>query len=335
MTHPRLTPDLIARIADAALDPTRWVAVLEAVARTMNCRTAALYVVDDVSRRGEVMASYNWTSDAARRAVLTCRMAAVARENEIYFDAFAPACDGILVLPLAGPGEMAIGAWCVTNPLEGGQLSAEVLEVARAISPYILRTLVTAGQSERERLHAAIYQNAFDALASGTLIIDARGTIAFRNAVAATELAQGSLFRERDGRLVGLTPEASALAAQMSSFRATDYARNGDAEVCAPDGRVLQVSWAPLGEVSARLVVLQRVDVDHNNVAQRFKLTTAEALVLAQLLEGVTLNEAAENLGIARSTVKTHLDAIFRKSDTRRRAELVRRALGVRPSLRC
>lgn len=335
MTHPRLAPDLIARIADAALDPARWVAVLEAVARTMNCRTAALYVVDDTARRGEVLASYNWNSDAARRAVLTCRMAAVARENEIYFDAFAPACDGVLVLPLAEAGESAVGAWCVTDPLEGGQLCAETLDVARAISPFILSTLVTASQAERERLHASLYQNAFDALASGTVMIDARGTVVFRNAVASAELAEGGLFRERDGRLVGLTPEAAAVARQIASFRASDYARSGDVELTAPDGRVLQVSWAPLGEAAARLVIMQRLDVDLSTAAERFKLTMAEAHVLAQLLEGVTLSEAAENLGVARSTVKSHLAAIFRKSDTRRRAELVRRALGLRPSLRC
>jgi DNA-binding CsgD family transcriptional regulator len=301
----------------------------------MNCRTAALYVVDDVSRRGEILASYNWTSDAARRAVLTCRLAAVTRENAIYFDAFAPACDGILVLPLVGEDDMPVGAWCVTDPLEVGQLTAEMLEIARAISPHILRTLMTASQAERERLHAAIYQNAFDALASGTLIIDARGTIVFRNAVAAAELAEGSLFRERDGRLVGLTPEASRTAARISTVRTTDYSRNGDVEIAGPDSHVLQVSWAPLAEAAARLVVLQRLDLGLDTAAQRFKLTTAEALVLAQLLEGLTLSEAADNLGIARSTVKTHLDAIFRKSDTRRRAELVRRTLGLRPSLRC
>jgi len=335
MTHPRLAPELAARIADAALDPARWVGVLELLAGHLRCRTSALYVINATSGRGEVLASYNWSADPARRAVLTCRLAAVAREREIHFDAFAPACDGVLMVPLVDVGENALGAWCVTDPHESGQLNADMIEVARAMTPHILRAVRAASEAEQQRTHAAIFQNAFDALASGAFLIDARGTIVFRNAAAAAELAEGCLFRERNGQLIGLTPEASLVARQIANFRTTDHARGGESEIMTPDGGTLQVSWASLGETKARFVVVQRGDIDLNTAAQRFNLTAAEAHVLGELLEGVTLSEAADNLGIARSTVKSHLDAIFRKSDTRRRAELVRRTLGFRPSLRC
>lgn len=39
-------------------------------------------------------------------------------------------------------------------------------------------------------------------------------------------------------------------------------------------------------------------------------------LALAQILKGVTLSTPAEMLGIARSTVKSHLDAIYGKTGT-------------------
>ena len=56
--------------------------------------------------------------------------------------------------------------------------------------------------------------------------------------------------------------------------------------------------------------------------------------MLAQVLEGRTLADAADILGVARSTVKTHLESIYRKTNTRRQPELVRLTLGLETSLR-
>jgi DNA-binding CsgD family transcriptional regulator len=65
-----------------------------------------------------------------------------------------------------------------------------------------------------------------------------------------------------------------------------------------------------------------------------FRLTPAETQVLAQVLDGRTLAEAAAILGVARSTVKTHLESIYVKTGTRRLPELVRVTAGLVPSLR-
>jgi DNA-binding CsgD family transcriptional regulator len=56
--------------------------------------------------------------------------------------------------------------------------------------------------------------------------------------------------------------------------------------------------------------------------------------VLAQVLNGHTLAEAAEILGVARSTVKSHLDVIYRKTNTHRQADLVRLVMGLTSPLR-
>ncbi len=43
-----------------------------------------------------------------------------------------------------------------------------------------------------------------------------------------------------------------------------------------------------------------------------------------ELANGLSLEEAAENLGIMRNTARAHLRAIFSKTGVRRQAELVR-----------
>jgi DNA-binding CsgD family transcriptional regulator len=65
-----------------------------------------------------------------------------------------------------------------------------------------------------------------------------------------------------------------------------------------------------------------------------FGLTGAETQTLAQVLEGRSLEEAGAILGVARSTMKSHLDDIFAKSGTRRQAELVARVMGLVTALR-
>jgi DNA-binding CsgD family transcriptional regulator len=55
-----------------------------------------------------------------------------------------------------------------------------------------------------------------------------------------------------------------------------------------------------------------------------FDCTAAESRVFAQIAAGRTLLEAAQALGIAITTTKTHLAHIFATTGTRRQADLVR-----------
>jgi DNA-binding CsgD family transcriptional regulator len=63
------------------------------------------------------------------------------------------------------------------------------------------------------------------------------------------------------------------------------------------------------------------------SAATLYRFTTAEIQVLGQILQGHALADIADILGLARSTVKTHLDAIYRKTQTNRQAELVSRIM--------
>src|SRR5690606_35590809 len=58
-------------------------------------------------------------------------------------------------------------------------------------------------------------------------------------------------------------------------------------------------------------------------LAQVFGLTEAEARIASALTSGLSLTEAADRYGVTRETAKTHLNAIFFKTDTNRQSALV------------
>jgi DNA-binding CsgD family transcriptional regulator len=55
-----------------------------------------------------------------------------------------------------------------------------------------------------------------------------------------------------------------------------------------------------------------------------FALSRAEARLAAVLVKGYSLREAAEELGVSLSTVRTHLKRLFEKTGTNRQATLIR-----------
>src|SRR5215471_6987049 len=69
-------------------------------------------------------------------------------------------------------------------------------------------------------------------------------------------------------------------------------------------------------------------------IAAMFGLSAAEERTLERLLAGDTLAEAADTLGIAVTTVRTHLTHIFDKTGASRQAELIRLAAKFSPPCR-
>jgi DNA-binding CsgD family transcriptional regulator len=54
----------------------------------------------------------------------------------------------------------------------------------------------------------------------------------------------------------------------------------------------------------------------------RFDLTTTQARLALLLVEGATINQCANAMGIKVSTARTHLKSVFTKTGTKRQAEL-------------
>lgn len=64
-----------------------------------------------------------------------------------------------------------------------------------------------------------------------------------------------------------------------------------------------------------------------------FQLTRTETEVAMQMMDGLTLDETAEALGVSRNTVRAHLRGVFAKTGVTRQAELVKTLLNSVASL--
>jgi len=69
-------------------------------------------------------------------------------------------------------------------------------------------------------------------------------------------------------------------------------------------------------------------------VAALFGLTPAESKLTRQLMNGQSVIEAANTLGITQQTARVHLKRIFGKTDTKRQSEFMRLILNSPGALR-
>jgi DNA-binding CsgD family transcriptional regulator len=74
--------------------------------------------------------------------------------------------------------------------------------------------------------------------------------------------------------------------------------------------------------------------IDHETLQHLHGLTPAESHVVALLVGGKHLNDAARTLGISVHTARTHLKRIFSKTQTSSQAALVRLVLSIPSPIR-
>lgn len=104
-------------------------------------------------------------------------------------------------------------------------------------------------------------------------------------------------------------------------------------------GRNFTVTISPLRDVTGTLSAGQssvavlitepaaQTAPSPQELRERFGFTPAEARLAAELAAGHTLKQATARLNVSIHTTRTHLKALFAKTDTRRQADLVRKLL--------
>ena len=193
-----------------------------------------------------------------------------------------------------------------------------------------------------KRTEAATLVDLLDGISAGMFLVNASGRIVHANASGHAMLAEGSLLRADDGKL---TPnDADAEQALDDVFAMAD---GGDAAVgvkgiavplTARDGgrHVAHVLPLTSGErrragttyAAVAAVFVQKAPLDtpspHEVISKHYKLTPMELRVLFAIVQVGGVPEASEALGIAASTVRTHLRRLFAKTGTERQADLVK-----------
>ncbi len=237
---------------------------------------------------------------------------------------------------------------------EGAFGDAAVLAMQR-LQPHLRLALRTFAEITRQRLVSQATAAALDALGSAAIMTDVEGRILFVNAMAESLLRTRKGFARLDGRLVPTHRESRAkFASLVAQSKGGTKMPHGDGHDCLVRLFPLasQAGGTPLVLVlvcdprrsRCPSVEALRGCFDHQRVllglrrsrcpsveALRgvFGLTQREADLAQAIGEGKTLKEFAAEQEVGLETARSHLHAVFAKTDTHRQAELVRLLAGL------
>ncbi len=332
--------DILDLLHDSITNPALWTQVLSAIANRAGLDEAALCCVDPDGARSTIIASHGWPVDPGGRACAEVRLRSTVR-NAQRAPRPQERAAGINVgddrervaIGLVYDGNV-VGAFELGS--RAGPFSEHGLCLAQLLAPHLARTLVAAQRFWALSTEAEICRGGLDRLGHAVLLLETDGRILYSNMAAERALLERDPLGRSGDRLVGVTPEAANIVRRIerapcetpqegtvSDAHGGSYALSWVALTCAQD----------VGAPTRRLLVARGEERQDGAralaAARRYGLTVAEQRVLARMIDGDTVAEAAVALGVTASTIKTHLAAIFRKSSTHRRVDLVRHTLSL------
>jgi len=349
-----MSADLIDRIYECSVVPELWPAVLDELASLSNARGGLMFAVRDrvlnwtaSAELEEVFKAYvddGWFRRCTRRVcIFNSPEPAFHVEhdfwtedelavNPIYRDFFRPRGLGWS----AGTGvPMATGdniVFSLERQFDVGPVEKTVVDRLNALRPHLARSAFISARLGMQRASGA--SETLTALGLPTVILDAAGV-----AVAANELMDGLSEHVKwgaDGRFIlkdaaahsHIKAALDALAVGKEAPVLSFPVRGG------PDASIMVAHLIPLGRTardvfsqSYLLLALTPVRSDAAPsvplIRALFDLTPTEARVARGLASGKSLEEIADESGVALSTVRWQLRHIYAKTGCTRQGELV------------
>lgn len=196
---------------------------------------------------------------------------------------------------------------------------------------------------DMQSLATASLARTLDALTVAVYLVDAELAIVHVNSLAEQRLKTGQPVSSREGKLRFQSSRAQSALADAVTRAASGDAAIGQRGIGVPilesDGSAAVAHVLPLGRSELRSGLRQRAkaavfiastanapSMPAAALAHIYDLTPAETRVFEMIAAGRTQAEVSHQLGIAASTVKTHLLKVFDKTATSRQADLVRLA---------
>jgi len=192
------------------------------------------------------------------------------------------------------------------------------------------------------------FQAVIDSMVVPILLVSSDCAVVHANPRARAMLDNGSVLKSVRGRLVSQIPglqRAIDNAIRRLSEDETDIPGNGiGLSIRAPDQSLRTLHLLPLaqGDMRTRLagdavaaIFISTVSVEQDFVRDVlqpiFELTNAEIGVFKLIIAGRTTQQISAELDVAASTVRTHVQHLFEKTATHRRADLIRLAHALAP----
>jgi DNA-binding CsgD family transcriptional regulator len=227
-----------------------------------------------------------------------------------------------------------------------GVVDDETRRRMRLIVPHIRRAVLVSRLVDLKAAEAASLAGALDGLSAAMCIVDPAGRIVHANTACHVILDAGDVVSAFAGRIVANDPKIDQAFRDLFAAAGSGDAALGTRGIALPlkaqDGSHYVAHVLPLTSGARRLagiaynatvaLFICKVTTETRSppeiIARAYRLTPTELRVLLAIVEVGGVPETAMSLGVAESTVKTHLGNLFAKTGTGRQADLVKVVAG-------
>jgi DNA-binding CsgD family transcriptional regulator/PAS domain-containing protein len=234
----------------------------------------------------------------------------------------------------------AMGSMQFARHEDVGPIGEREVEIMNLLIPHLQRAATINRMLDLSAVAQATFEAAIETLSVPVVLTDDQLRIVYTNSAGRRMLTRGDLINDRRGTLATATrlgTRALEIAIERASTDISTLGRKGLGIPIRPDeGPTGALHVLPLRQGSALAPgAVIAVFVAHTDTpfiapteiaSALFELTPAEARVFGLIAEGLSVAEAATELGVEQSTVKTHVLRVYEKTGVRRRSELQRMA---------
>jgi DNA-binding CsgD family transcriptional regulator len=227
-----------------------------------------------------------------------------------------------------------------------GVVDDEARRRTRLIAPHFRRAVLIGKAIDLRQGEAATFADAFNGLSAGIFLVDAGGRIIHANAAGHGILNGGDVLKAAGGRLIASDPQVDNTLREIFVAAGSGDAALGTQGIAVPltagDGQHHVAHVLPLTSgarrragtayTAAAALFVRKAVMEQPSppevIARAYKLTPTELRVLLAIVEVGGAPDVAAALGVAESTVKTHLGRLFEKTGAARQADLVKLVAG-------
>lgn len=356
---------LVGLIYDAAVDSARWEVALTDISQTLNFEQSGLMAASVMSP-GPVLDIVVGAEEKWRRripeywqylpiewgqallvhpinepAVLTWTKGWAERERTPYYDEWLRPqglIDVMVGFVVRNPYLFSTVGFCRSEA--AGPITSDDVDALRMLLPHFQRAVAIGTLLDHQKNVADDFRATLRGITTAVVLVDSDLSVVHANEAAEILLAGGDPLRVQGGAITARSkPVADALLSsvqQGGSSEALIGRRGFGIPAARADGRPTIIHVLPLRHgkrnnlapraTAAIFVASGAAPSADDALAALFDLTQSEARVFALITSGKSPAEAAEVLGVAMSTVRTHLLRIFSKTGTSRQAELTQLA---------
>ena len=233
-------------------------------------------------------------------------------------------------------------AGLVANRRDGQQPYGEQdVQLMRLLAPHVCRALAISDVLDLRTVTLRTLEATLDALATGIYLADREGRVVYMNRAAKQQIKAGDALRMVNSRPCSTKPEVQLLLRQAIADAITNEAEppTSGISVALPDSNKsgLVATILPLGRgqrrdltgpLKARVAIFVQDPLiiplySGEAFAKLYGLSAAELRVLLAMAPGLGVKDAADMLGIAEVTARTHLQHIYSKTGTSKQTELL------------